>query len=549
MKTKYLLITILLVAAVLRIWNLGTGDPMGDEVLYGFRAIGMLDFDNAEFQTTPLEWQDPNIQWWTALSFHDHPPLVFLIQNLSISVFGENPFAFRFPSVLMGIFSVFLVYLIGRRLFGEQTGLLSAAMMAITANAVFISRVGLQEAYVIFFVLLVLYGFLRGLEEERYFLLAGAAVGFGLITKYTSLAITPALLIYLVFFQRSVFRKKYFWFGAVLAMAIFSPVIIYNIMLYRAVGHFDFQISYVLGQNPAVWQSAPGKEEIGGLGDRLKSFIPNLISSNSWLFLAVFAVSSILTFRKSKLLFSLFTFYFLFLLLIGPTLRFLSILTPFMALSIGYGYSLIRTNRRITDNIVTSILITTVAFEIFYSLNSQVSAYPVGKAPWLYSELISWETYRWGYSELGQFLNQELIGKMPAFTLTPKYKFLEELQEISLEQSRRVGKERYPAIIVYDANIFGAAQLWFLDRLQIYHGWPVLKTEEYLEILRTQGNDYFKKVGAIIYFIKPSAVQLKDVQKRTMVGGEFEQQLLAEKIFPQSIYNKKREEAFRIYAF
>ncbi|MEK9186605.1 MAG: glycosyltransferase family 39 protein, partial [Patescibacteria group bacterium] len=321
MSTKRWLFLILGTAVILRLLGLGTGDPMGDEVLYGFRAIEMLDYDNAEFQTTPLEWQDPQQQWWTKLSFHDHPPLVFLIQNFFIKIFGASPFAFRFPSAILGVLSVFLVYLIGRRLLSENAGLFATAAMTITANAVFISRVGLQESYVIFFMLLAFHWFLLALEKEKYFLWVGTAIGLGLLAKYTSFVIVPAFLIYLVLYKRNVFKNKYFWMGIALAFAVFSPVIVYNVMLYKTTGHFDFQLSYIFNQDPAVWQSAPGKEEIGAFGDRLKNFIPNLVNTNSWLFLALFAAGAIPAIRKSKLLLLSLVSCFLSLLLVGPTLR------------------------------------------------------------------------------------------------------------------------------------------------------------------------------------------------------------------------------------
>ena len=111
-KKKLVIFAILVIAAILRLWGLNRGDTMSDEVFYAFRAIGPMDFDHAEFQTTPLEWFDPQIPAWTKLSFHDHPPLVFWVQHFFIKIFGENNFAFRLPSALLGIASVWLVYLI-----------------------------------------------------------------------------------------------------------------------------------------------------------------------------------------------------------------------------------------------------------------------------------------------------------------------------------------------------------------------------------------------------------------------------------------------------
>ena len=129
-STTKILIAILLIAALLRFWGLTRGDPVNDEVLMGFRSIGLIDFDLAEFQTTPWEWFDiktgldvgsnvpttyrfgGGIPWWTRFSWHDHPPLVFYVQHLSFALFGENLFALRFPSALLGVAAVYLIYFI-----------------------------------------------------------------------------------------------------------------------------------------------------------------------------------------------------------------------------------------------------------------------------------------------------------------------------------------------------------------------------------------------------------------------------------------------------
>ena len=541
MNKKYLLISILIIAALLRFWGLQNGDPRGDEVFYGFRAIGPLDFDNAPAQPTPLELMNPNTPWWTSLSFHDHPPLVFWIQYAFMGIFGENVFAFRLPSAILGVASVYFLYLIGSLLFSRRVGLLSAALLAVTVNNVFISRVGLQESYVIFFTLLAVYFFLKALREDKYLIWMGVALGLAFLTKYTTFILIPIFLTYLLFFKRDYFRNAKLWFGALAAILIFSPVIIYNIMLYKTLGHFDFQFSYVFGQDPEVWKSAPGKEEVGSLMDRARNFIPALISSNSWLFLAIFGFS-IPFFRRNKFLLISTAFLIIWIILfIGPTVRFLTILAPFMALSIAFLFEILLNLPK--KKIIFLGICAIFAFEIFYSINSQIIYYPTGSAPWIFSEKARYENYNWGYNELGKFLNEELKGKMPAVSFKMRHKFLSDIQEEFLTKARKQELQPYSAIIIYDQNTLNTPQLWFLDRLQIYHGWPVINTETYSAL--PNKNAFENK-----YFITPTdKVPLKKETKLTMVGYLFEQKLLKESIASQSILNKRGEEAFRIYRF
>ena len=90
MEKKKILFLILILSAALRLYSLSSGDPVNDEVFMAFRGIGLMDFDEADTQTTPLEWWDTEIPWWTNLSFHDHPLLVPATQSLSIKIFGES---------------------------------------------------------------------------------------------------------------------------------------------------------------------------------------------------------------------------------------------------------------------------------------------------------------------------------------------------------------------------------------------------------------------------------------------------------------------------
>ncbi len=545
---KNILILILIVSAVLGLYGLSRGDTVNDEVFMSFRGIGLMDFDEAEAQTTPWEWWDPNIPAWTHLSFHDHPLLVPLIQNISMKIFGESAFGFRLPSALFGIISVYLVYLIASRLFSVNAGLFSAALFGVTLNHIYISRVGMQEAYVIFFLLLASYLFLKSLKEDKYLIWTGVVLGLGLLAKYNVFILVPIFLTYLLIFRRDYFLNKKLWLGVLAAILIFSPVLIYNLMLYRAVGHFDFQFSYIFGQNPEVWKVAPGKD-IGTFWNRAWDFVPRLIATNSWIFLLLFAATAI-TFliafaRKPKEVFLRYAFLIIALvwlriltLKIGPSYRFLTMLTPFMALGIGVfagiAYERFFKNKA---KIGLAILAAILAFEIFYSINNQIVYYPIGPTPWLSSK-VRYENYNWGYNQLGEWLENELKGKLPALTFDMQYRFLEDLREKALNRGLAQGLEPYPALFVYEGNFDKAAKLWVLDRLHIYHAWPIISSETYFEYLQENGFDYYERSGFQNYYFifQPNIVPSPAAQ--TLMRGA-----------PIGIKNPRGEEAFQIYKF
>ena len=586
MSSKKILLLILLLSSLLRLWSLGSGDTLSDEVLYSFRAIGMLDFDEAADQTTPLEWFDPHVPSWTSLSFHDHPPLVFAVQHIFMSMFGETPFIFRLPSALLGIASVYLLYLIGAALYSKETGLFAAAFFAATVNHLVISRLGLQESYVIFFLLLSIYFFLKAERQKIYYTAVGTAVGLALLTKYTSGILIPIFLTHMLLFRRSDFSSRYLWLGTMCALLIFSPVLIYNYKLYRAVGHFDFQLSYLVGQNPDVWSIQPGKEEFPSLAARATAFFPNLLMFSSWMFLLIF-VASILAFTVSiikkiplishffrlrrirplaekgglggmspQYTFLCIVFFWLIILIItviGPSLRFLSMLTPFMALGIGAFFANTHLGVRLPAQagfpISKLLMMGILAFEILYSINSQLILYPKGPKPWTWSR-VHYENYHYGYEVLDDWIRAETNGRMPTLAFEPKYHFIGEIHKKALAQTEQKNLKPYPVLFVYDKNMQSIAQLWVLDRLQVYHAWPIITADTYVQFLNENGPTYFEDAGFTeMYYIFPTEnVPWKKETNRTDIGIKLEEALTNNGIrIYTTLENRRSEPVFRIY--
>ncbi|MDO8466820.1 MAG: glycosyltransferase family 39 protein [bacterium] len=574
MTTKKLLFGILLAAAILRLAGLGSGDLIGsDEIFYGVRAIGMLDYDNAPKQSTPLEWFDPinrqnhiiphpadlslegGIPLWTKLSFHDHPPLVFLAQHFSMQIFGENKFAFRLPSALAGILTVYLLYLLGKRLTSEKAslaesrraGLFSAAIAAVTVNSVHNSRLGLQEPILILLMLATVYFFTLAKDNKKHLLTTGIFAGLAMLAKYNAIILAPIFFTYILLFRRGWLKEKNLWLGILLAIAVFSPVIIYNLGLYNATSHFDFQLSYLLGQNVEVWQSAPGKENAGTLFNKMTAIVPNLAKFNSWPFLLI-SVAGLcwLTYRALKkdqpATFLLIINGFLFLLIvvaIGPASRFLAMLTPFLALAAGNLLS----QARLSAKPVITILVIFLAWELTYTTNTDILNYPVGPKHFAWSRL-RYENYRWGYNQLDDYLEKELGGKFPAFVLNQKYQFLDKIIDRDITQRKRLGDQPYSALFIYDDNLRDSARFWSLDRLQIYHGWPVIKAEGFAELQK------FELPPRTTYFIAPTdKVLVREGARLTTDGPALEQSLLKKGLSPIEIKNPKGEVAFKVYKF
>lgn len=557
-----ILIIILILAALIRFYDLDRGNVVSDEVLYGFRSIGYLDFSFALAQPTTLQLFNEVIPWWTKLSFHDHPPLVFLIQHWFIKLFGINLWGLRLPSVLFGLLSIYLIFLIGRKLFSQKTGLIASVLVAANVLMLYLSRTAVQESTVIFFILLTVYLFIKASDNPSWYLGTGLSFGFALLCKYTVIFMAVPLLIYILLFQRASLRKKHLYGGILLALIIFSPVIIYNLLLAQTFGHFDFQLSHVLGQEVAYWQEAPGKA-IGPMADRAVGVFKNFWLYNSFVFnlLALVSLSFLIVQawfkRKSPKAFSylllllIIVTNLLFYLIIGPAVRFLTMLIPWLALSIALAVVwLTESKLKIVKRLALVLLFIIIVWETTYAINSYILYQPIGKEIVSYSR-IHWDMHPWGFNKLDAFLDKLYKNKYPGLTIPYNLQFLEEIKSQAIKKAQQQEYQTANILVIYNDNIFDLSSLWVFNRRSLYQAWPILPVSAYQQILAQQGDTYFKDGGFTdFYFIQPGQDMLfNTVDRQTPAGNKFEKQLQTQGIIPVVISNYQGNEAFRIYHY
>ena len=73
---------------------------------------------------------------------------------IGMLAFGENAFGWRIVQAILGTASVFLVYLLARTIFNDKLiGLLSAIVFSLDGLALVMSRIGMNDSYLLFFSL------------------------------------------------------------------------------------------------------------------------------------------------------------------------------------------------------------------------------------------------------------------------------------------------------------------------------------------------------------------------------------------------------------
>jgi len=433
--TLAVLIVILAVAGVFRFYALDRADVLTDEASVSFRSIGYFDFLASPYQTTPLEWLQTR-PWWTYLSFHDHPFLNFLLQHGIFVLTGVSVWTMRLWPALTGWLSILFIYLIGRKLFNSTIGLVSAGLAAVNVYLVWISRLAMQEAPLILFMLISFYIFLKSLERPRWLVWLGLSLGLTLMIKLNGLILIPILVFYCLFWRRDVFRSKYLYWGAGLFMLAISPYLIYNFYLYQTFGHLDFQLSYLLKEPVQAWAIRPGRFEFPTLKSAFSFFFINLYQGLSLPFLAVavgsFAFLSWQAFRPGqtgqsklsvRLLLLIAALFFLFFMGIGPSRRFLAMLIPWLCLMVAVGiYHLGQLGRALKWTTAIGLAIF-LAYESWFSFNTNIALANITNNHWLESRLKPL-AYSYGYGQLEPYLDKLLADK----------KLYQELQKKGLKR-------------------------------------------------------------------------------------------------------------------
>ncbi len=103
----------------------------------------------------------------TYYPYANHPPLASIFLGLWTSVFGNTELAARALSILFGLGTILVVYLLGRRCFSEKVGLWGAFFMAFTPLQMYMNHYYTMEIPQTFFTLLALLFVLRWDESQK----------------------------------------------------------------------------------------------------------------------------------------------------------------------------------------------------------------------------------------------------------------------------------------------------------------------------------------------------------------------------------------------
>ncbi len=185
-----------------------------------------------------LDLRTDEAYYWTwskegALSFLDHPPMIAWFIRFGTAIFGDTNLGARFAGILAMLVTQLLLADIVRRVTHDFRAIVLALLMPEAAlyYGLLMAKVAPDTA-LIPFAAAMLWSLVRLNEngDGRWWLAAGLFAGLALLSKFTAIMLLPAVAAFVLVpdWRWRWLSSPYPWLAALIAIAVFSPVLIWN---------------------------------------------------------------------------------------------------------------------------------------------------------------------------------------------------------------------------------------------------------------------------------------------------------------------------------
>lgn len=185
-----------------------------------------------------IELRTDEAYYWTwskeaALSFLDHPPGIAWLIRFGTAIFGDTALGVRFGGIVAMLVTQLLLADIVRRLTHDVRAVVAAVLMPEAAlyYGLLMAKVAPDVALVPFAVAMM-WSLVRLAQsgDGRWWLAAGLFAGLSLLSKFTAIMFAPAVVAFLLVpdWRWRWLRSPYPYLAVLIAIAVFSPVLIWN---------------------------------------------------------------------------------------------------------------------------------------------------------------------------------------------------------------------------------------------------------------------------------------------------------------------------------
>ncbi|WP_035643593.1 glycosyltransferase family 39 protein [Bradyrhizobium sp. ORS 375] len=185
-----------------------------------------------------LDLRTDEAYYWTwskelQLCFLDHPPMIAWFVRLGTALFGDTNLGVRFAGILAMAASQLLLADIVRRVTHDARAVILAVLLPEAAlyYGLLMAKVA-PDVAAIPFALAMVWALVRLVDSDdgRWWLAAGLFGGLALLSKFTVVMLLPAVAAFLLVpgWRGRWLARPYPWCGALIALIVFSPVLIWN---------------------------------------------------------------------------------------------------------------------------------------------------------------------------------------------------------------------------------------------------------------------------------------------------------------------------------
>jgi len=165
----------------------------------------------------------------------DKPPMLFWLSSLSMYVFGINDAAYRLPSFLFSILSIYSTYRLALLYYPQRLGLLAALILASCQAMFLINHDVRTDTMLMGWVILSLWQLAAWLQTKQWknLLVAGVAIAGGMLTKGPQALMIPVFAFVPHILLRRDFKDLFCWQYIILLAVIAVLLVPMSIGLYQ----------------------------------------------------------------------------------------------------------------------------------------------------------------------------------------------------------------------------------------------------------------------------------------------------------------------------
>ncbi len=301
------------------------------------------------------------------LWYYDHPLVGQYIYTLSCLIPDLN-FS-RIISIFFGTASVFILFLIGKKLYNEKIGLLSSFFYGLSIPTLAYFRLAVFDAFLSFFILLSIYLFLIGKEKHSWFF-----GGFAFGVKYAGIILVPLFLFWYIInktFELKKILKNICIFALGFLLTNFAALLMWDYLSPNK-GLF---IKVPMMLKTMIYQTyAQGIISLEALFSNITSYMSILYYQVGLLFVVLFITLSAFIIRKKEktgcflIFWSVIAFLFAAKISVVTTRYIIPMLPPFF-LIISYGIVCLY-DKNHKSRILSISIITVLLSFMFYNIVS-----------------------------------------------------------------------------------------------------------------------------------------------------------------------------------